>query len=91
MSWTHQYEMFSHYNLLIKSALSIQKYSIVLQKKGVTPWLVLLKYFCGEKNSIILPKLPAGLPLLGLTFGDTGPVVVAAPVAASSASACFSD
>lgn len=91
MSWTHQFEMFSHYNLLVKSAISIQKYTVVLQRKEVIPWLVLLKYFCGERNEIIILKLPAGLPLLGLTFGDTGPVAAAAPAAASSASACFSD
>lgn len=89
MTWTHQSKMLSHYNLLEKSAFSMQKYYVILQGKEVTPWLMLLNYFCGEKNEIILLKLPAGLPLLGLTFGDTGPVAAAAP--ASSASTCFSD
>lgn len=83
--------MFTHYNLFTKSAFSMQNYAAVLQGKEITPWLIVLKYFSGEKNEIIFLKLPAGLPLLGLTFGDTGPVVVAAPAGASSTSACFSD
>ena len=59
---------------------------------------ILLKYFCGEKNKIFLLKLPDGLPLLGLTLGDTGTeaaattaaATAAATATASSASACFS-